>query len=112
MKTIERREERRLRIRWLIRLSGRTIGSVETTTVNLSARSFYCILDRSPLVGDRMECQVHLPRSAYQKTAGAIVCQAEVIRVDETKPGLNFGVACRIRDFRYIRKREFNPCIN
>jgi hypothetical protein len=36
---------------------------------------------------------------------GAILCQAEVIRID-VLDSPRFGVACRILDFEYMRKRD------
>ena len=45
MKSTERRKERRLGLRWPIRLSSHVIGQVETKTENLSSGGFYCILE-------------------------------------------------------------------
>jgi len=105
MPTTERRAYRRLDLRWPLRLSGRTLGSVETWTENLSASGFYCVLEDPPAIGEKIECDLNIPNSGYQRTVGAISCQAEVIRIDvRNTPG--FGVACKIVDFKYMRKRE------
>ena len=105
MPIMDRRSYRRLALRWPLRLSGRTLGSVETWTENLSASGFYCVLETPPTLGEKIECDLNIPNSGYQRTVGAILCEAEVIRIDvRGMPG--FGVACKIVDFRYMRKRD------
>lgn len=105
MQIVDRRRYRRLPLRWAMKLSGKTLGSVETWTENLSASSFYCVLDKPPVLGERVACDLNVPNSAHQRMVGSILCQAEVIRIDVLEhPG--FGVACRILDFEYMRKRD------
>ena len=105
MPLTDRRTYRRLALRWPVRLSGTTLGSVQAWTENLSASGFYCVLESPPAVGEKLECDLNVPSSGYQRTVGAILCQAEVIRIDvRNTPG--FGVACKIVDFRYMRKRD------
>jgi hypothetical protein len=102
MHTPERRTQRRLALRWHMKLSGQTIGSVETCTENLSASSFYCVLETPPALGEKMDCDLTIPTSNYRRTVGAILCEAEVVRVDARQTG--FGVACKILDFQYMRR--------
>ncbi len=110
MQTIERRAQRRLPLRWQMRLSSQTIGSVETCTENLSASSFYCVLDEPPPLGEKMNCDMTIPTSGYRRTVGGIMCEAEVVRVDARQTG--FGVACRILDFQYMRKHTAATATN
>jgi len=103
--SMDRRAYRRLTLRWPLRLSGTKLGTVQAWTENLSASGFYCVLDTPPALGERIECDLNIPNSGHQRAVGAILCEAEVIRIDvRNTPG--FGVACKIVDFRYMRKRE------
>ena len=92
-------------LRWPVHISGATIGSVETLTENLSASGFYCVLETPPNVGERITCDLKVPSSGYQRTVGAISFQAEAVRID-LRGASGFAVACKIIDFRYMRRRE------
>jgi len=105
MQTLDRRRYRRLALRWPVRLSGRSLGSVETSTENLSASGFYCVLEDPPALGEKLECDLNIPNTGYQRTVAGILCQAEVVRID-VGGALGFGVACKIIDFKYMRKRD------
>ena len=101
MQTIEKRQNRRLGLRWPLRLQGGTIGTIETRTENISSRGFYCILANPLVPGDTIDCEVSIPN--YGGMAGgvsrSIMCKAEVVRVETRGAGSGFGVGCRILDF-------------
>jgi hypothetical protein len=101
MQIMERRKHRRLALHWRVRLSGETIGTIETLTENLNSRGFYCILETPLVPGDIIDCNLTVPNYSPANVGGigSLVCQAEVVRVETrgTEPG--FGVACRIVDF-------------
>jgi hypothetical protein len=106
MQTIERRTQRRLALRWLVRLSGDRIGTIEAWTQNLSASSFYCIVDNPFAPGERIDCGLTVPgRGRGNPTSiGSIACQAEVMRVEALGAGQGFGIAFRIIDFTFSLK--------
>jgi hypothetical protein len=106
MQIIERRTQRRLALRWPVRLSRDGIGTVEGWTKNLSASSFYCIVDNPFPPGERIDCGLIVPGRGGRNPAsiGSIQCQAEVIRVEALGAGQGFGIACRIIDFNFSHK--------
>jgi len=106
MQTTERRKQRRLPLRWPVRLSGGRIGTVEAWTKNLSASSFYCVVDSPLAPGEKIDCGITVPGRGQgdPTTIGSIKCQAEVIRVDALGVGEGFGIAIRIIDFSFSLK--------
>ena len=108
MQILERRKQRRLALRWHLSVSGNPPGTSRTTTENLSARGFYCILDSSPTPGTVLDCHLTVPNYGALGSASkrSIVCQAEVVRVETRGAGPGFGVACRILDFKFAKGRN------
>ena len=107
MKSTERRKERRLGLRWPIRLSSHVIGQVETKTENLSSGGFYCILENPLAPGERIDCDVTVPgdvRGNRDGIAGMLRCQAEVLRVEALGMDPGYGVACKILDFTFTKQ--------
>jgi len=108
----ERRKARRVGLRWPILLSGHAIGRVETRTENLSSGGFYCILENALAPGERLDCEVTVPRDGRGpagEVVGSIRCQAEVLRVEALGMVPGFGVACKILDFTFAENpRSFN----
>jgi hypothetical protein len=105
MQTTERRRTNRLGLRWHLRLSGETIGTLETRTENISSRGFYCFLTKPLVPGDAIDCELSIPNYG-PAAAGAfrsIVCKAEVVRVEARGSEHGFGVGCRIVDFMLIQ---------
>ena len=116
MQIMERRKHRRLALHWRVRLSGETIGTIETRTENLNSRGFYCILETPLVPGDIIDCDLTVPNYSPSNMSGigSLVCQVEVVRVETRGAEPGFGVACRIVDFTvgpnqgYSRSGSFN----
>jgi hypothetical protein len=107
MMRTERRLSRRLSLRWRLRLSGASIGIVETKTENLSSRGFYCYLESPVVPGEVVTCTISMPSySASNRLVCSLVCQAEVIRIEAVGPTHGFGVAWRIIDYTVERREE------
>jgi hypothetical protein len=105
MANTERRLSRRLSLRWRVKLSSPAIGILETRTENLSSRGFYCFLETPLVPGEVITCAITIPNYTTADREGlAILCQAEVIRVEALGPNPGFGVACRILDFTLDRR--------
>jgi hypothetical protein len=97
MQPVERRKYRRFAFRWRIRIS----GTIDSTTENLNSRGFYCILEEPLVEGDVVECELTIPSEGPTAFGGfgSLVCQAEVLRIEDRAPELGFGIAFRILDF-------------
>ena len=106
MKTVERRRDRRLGLRWSLLVSSQVSGRVEAKTENLSSGGFYFILENPLAPGERIECDLTVPntdRGHTEGVAGSIRCEAEVLRVEALGTDPGFGVACKILDFKFTR---------
>lgn len=105
MQIHERRKQRRLPLRWPIRVSAKPLGTARTNTENLSAQGFFCILESSPPLGTILECNLTVPN--YSPTSPdalrSIQCQAEVVRLEARGNETGFGVGCRILDFKLAK---------
>ena len=108
MQILERRKQRRLALRWHLRVSGDPIGTSKTMTENLSARGFFCVLQSSPVPGTILDCDLTVPNygTAGSEAMRSILCQAEVVRVETRGINPGFGVACRILDFNFAKNRS------
>jgi hypothetical protein len=107
MQTIERRTQRRLPLRWPVRLSVDGIGPIEAWTRELSASSFYCIVNTPLVPGQKIDCDLTVPASGRGNptSIGSIECQTEVVRVEVLGPGQGFGIAFRIIAFTFSHTR-------
>lgn len=99
MPTTERRLHRRLPLHWRLRLRQGEAEALETRTENLSSRGFYCMLDTPLVPGDVVTCDITIPNYGASYEGAAMICKAEVIRVEAVGTAPGFGVACRILDF-------------
>jgi PilZ domain len=109
MQTMERRTTSRLALRWNLRLSSGTIGTIETETENISSRGFYCILTKPLVPGDSLDCQLSIPNYGPGWVTRSILCKAEVVRVETRGSEPGFGVGCRILDFTLSTKMKGGP---
>ena len=109
MQTTERRKTSRLGLCWHLRLSGGTIGNIETRTENISSRGFYCILKYPLVPGDSLDCQLSIPNYGPGWVTRSILCKAEVVRVEARGAEPGFGVGCRILDFTLATKLNGGP---
>jgi len=106
MQTIERRKTNRVGLRWHLRLSGGTIGAIQTRTENISNLGFYCILSHPLIPGEALDCELSIPNYGSLGVSRSIVCKAEVVRVESRGAQPGFGVGCRILDFTLARNRD------
>jgi len=78
---------------------------METTTINVSADGFYCLLPEAVAAGERVDCTIRIPAHNQDRSDAALClqCRAQVLRVENYGvPGI-FGVACRIEDYTVAR---------
>src|SRR6185369_13755858 len=74
-----------------------------TETENLSRDGFYCILDQPLTAGEHVDCDIVIP--THESDCHAVIslrCRAQVIRVEKIDCGEQYGLACRIEDYRLI----------
>jgi hypothetical protein len=104
----ERRKSPRMPLHWIVYLPRHSTGRWAVKTKDISPEGFYCITSHSIQPGSRFECDIAVP-SYNPKSPNGIVhlrCRVEAVRIEQINGGLDFGVACRIDDYRVICKRE------
>ena len=101
MQIHERRKQRRLPLRWPIRLTAPPLGTINTKTENLSAQGFFCFLESTLALGSILDCSLTIPNynPAAAEAMRSILCQAEVVRLEVSGKKSGIGVGCRILDF-------------
>jgi PilZ domain-containing protein len=104
---MERRHRSRVLLRCPLRLYRKGSSQpFEGETQNLSSAGFYCLVQQSVDLGDRLECVLTVPGESFNQGKGDVnlLCQVEVIRIEDQPAGL--GVACRIHHYSLIMRPE------
>ena len=88
---------------YLIRNGGER--RVRTKTSDISPEGFYCVLDHWIPPGEHLECEIAVPPHDPKNPDDVIYlrCQAQAVRVERMAGDTEFGVACRIEDYRVVR---------
>lgn len=100
----DRREKPRLGLSWTIYLLRSTDAyPLESKTINVSSKGFYCLAPEPFVVGECIRCTMMIPSFDGQRRDHniALQCQATVIRVD-TVENARYGLACQIDDYRIV----------
>lgn len=101
----DRRSKARLGLSWTIYLLRSTDAyPLESKTINVSSKGFYCLAPEPFLVGECIRCTMMIPSFSGERRDDyvALQCQATVLRVD-TVEDEKFGLACRIDDYTVVR---------
>ena len=99
---VERRRRARAKVQWRVWFWGGALTEpVETVTGNLSSGGFYCT-SRVPFVpGETLSCKLRIPGYHIEVSADwELACRVQVIRVEPADGDGQFGMACRIEDYR------------
>jgi len=99
----ERRQRRRVRLRWpLSILTGqRDTRVLSTVTENVSSRGFSCVVDEPLTAGQSVECILSFQSRYDFQVSQALRCQAQVVWVKAIDNG-RFGIGCRIDDYTTV----------
>lgn len=101
----ERRRNRRAPLSWLIYLRCESFSQpILTRTRDISSEGFYCLLKQPVRPGEHIECDIVVPTHSTGDPNDVIYlsCRARAVRVEEIAGGQEFGVACRIEEYRVI----------
>jgi len=76
-----------------------------TKTRDISPGGFYCVLNQFVQLGEQLECDIVVPVHSLRNPEEAIYlrCRVQAVRVEKMPTGADFGVACRIEDYRVVR---------
>ena len=76
-----------------------------TKTRDISPEGFYCLINQSVEVGEYLDCDIVIPAYNLKKPEEVIQlhCRVQAARVERMDSGDEFGLACRIKDYRVIR---------
>jgi hypothetical protein len=95
----ERRRRERLRLSCGIRLSQSGRAPVKTRTENLSSTGFYCTIEEPISPGERLECELSIPRYDLN-SSDCLVLRRRVavvrLEIKGVEPG--FGIACQFEE--------------
>ena len=94
----ERRKRPRVPLHWPVRLFGQHgRASVESITENLSTEGLYCISTKPFKTGERLRCEIVIPKALGSEAPIVLECHVTVRRVEYLRSG--FGVGCHIEDY-------------
>ena len=101
----DRRSSSRVPLNWTVYLSfdnGETRFQAQTR--DISSNCFYCIIKQLVKLGDRLECVIVVPAHDPRRPDDVVYlrCQVRVVRVEAAPTSAEFGLACRIEDYRVI----------
>jgi len=102
----ERRKGTRVPLHWTVYLACKGAGHpFRAITRDISRDGFYCLIDQPLRAGERIECDIVVPthRSRDPDDVVYLRCQAQAVRVEKNGADSNYGVACRIENYRVIR---------
>lgn len=105
----ERRRNRRAPLNWLVYI--KCESSTErllTRTRDISSDGFYCLLNQPVRPGEHIECDIVVPTHGTRHPNDVVYlrCKARAVRVEEIDGGLEFGVACRIEEYRVLTNAD------
>jgi len=75
---------------------------VETVTQNLSSGGFYCRSRKRFIVEELLLCTLQIPMTGISGGESHLECRARVVRVEENAADGEYGIACRIEDYRFV----------
>jgi PilZ domain len=94
----DRRKRQRVALHWPVRLFGQHgRASVESITENLSTEGLYCISTMPFKTGERLRCEIVIPKALGSDAPIVLDCHVTVRRVVYLRSG--FGVGCHIEDY-------------
>ena len=98
----DRRKRKRVALNWPVRLFQLGGPPVVTSTENLSSEGFYCILNQSFRVGERLHCEIVIPGESLGRVESPIRlrCDVTIRRVENLRSG--FGMGCDIEDYALV----------
>ena len=108
--SVERRRNFRAPLHWTLYLACSGSGHpIRTTTRDINKDGFYCLLAHPVRPGERIECNIVVPKHKSQDPDDVVYlrCRAQVVRVEKIGNSMEFGVACRIEDYCLTSRREF-----
>jgi PilZ domain len=100
----ERRKSFRVPLQWTVYFASET-GTFprRSETKNLSRDGFYCFLEVPLTAGEHFDCDIVIPTHMRDgEDVMSLRCRAQVIRVEKVGAGEQYGLACRIEDYRVI----------
>lgn len=100
----ERRKWGRVNVHWPIVLFPSQSGedAVQTITENLSSQGFYCLSRKPFTVGELLLCTIQIPVNDFGAGASHLECQVRVVRVEKEAADDQYGIGCRMEDYRFI----------
>ena len=101
----ERRRNPRAPLHWTVYLAFKGCGHpLRSITRDINKDGFYCSLDQAVRPGERIECDIVVPThgAGDPDDMACLRCRAQAVRVEKIGDGPEFGVACRIEDYRLI----------
>ena len=101
----QRRRSPRATLHWTLYLMWNGAGHpLRTVTRDISKDGFYCLLDQPIRPGERIQCDIVVPTQNSQDPDDVVYlrCNAQAVRVEKIGAGAEFGLACRIEDYRII----------
>jgi hypothetical protein len=102
----DRRRSLRVPLHWKLYVACRgTTHPRQTETRDVSRDGFYCILDAALAPGEWIDCDLVIPAHVPDSDETlSLRCRAQVIRVERMDDDDRFGLACRIEDYRLVRR--------
>jgi PilZ domain len=102
----ERRQRVRTSVHWPVLLfRSQRADAVESLTLDLSVSGFYCLSATPFAIGESLVGVLKMPahNPNGRETECHLECRVQVVRVDANVAEGQFGVACRIEDYRFAR---------
>jgi len=101
----ERRSRVRAKVHWHVRFFCRSIGAIESLTMNLSSGGFYCLAEAALTPGEYLTCTLKVPahHPTDKNEMRLLECQIRVVRVETKDSDGLFGIACEIDDYRFLQ---------
>jgi hypothetical protein len=89
-------------VRWPLLFRDAPGAAVDTMTENLSSDGFYCVTAVPFVPGDIRFCTLTAPACHPEDSSGMILvqCRVRVVRVQALSESGQFGMGCRIEDYR------------
>jgi hypothetical protein len=74
-------------------------ASLITKTENIGGSGFYCLVPKPFFIGDRLQCEIHIPVHRFSLWASEmrLTCKATVTQVQEMDRDI--GIDCEFEDF-------------
>jgi hypothetical protein len=102
----ERRQRVRTSVHWpVVLFRSHSAEAVESLTLDLSVGGFYCLSPTAFAAGESLVGLLKMPTHdpGGREAEGHLECRVRVVRVDTVGADGQFGIACRIEDYRFAR---------